>query len=99
MIDDDPEMEVFKPAYNDFFMAGAEAARLHALYAVNGTAFLMDSTLSSYHSNSHALDPEERGSRIFQFQKDLASIIALFLASHGDENPQWVLQFDEQQAW
>ena len=41
--------EQYKDVYNHFYKAGMEARRLKNLYNVNGTAFLMDSTLSEYH--------------------------------------------------
>ena len=44
--------EYFREVYDDFYKMGMEARRLKNMYGVNGTAILLDSTLS-------AANPEE----------------------------------------
>lgn len=97
--DDTPDIDYLKAAYNDIFRAGHEAMRLALMYSVNGTAYLFDSTLSSYHSYSSALKMEERGTRIFKFQKNLAIVVNTMLGHEDDHNPAYAIQFDDEKAW
>ena len=90
---------MFKPIYNDLFSAGAEALRLASMFSVNGTAFLFDTTLSAYHNPDTVMDSEESGLKIFQFQKDVASIVAIMMGLKRDNNPGFISQFDEEKAW
>lgn len=97
--DDSPSLYHLKPAFNDIFRAAYEVQRLSLMYSVNGTAYLFDSTLSNYHSHSNALKREERGSRIFKFQRDLAIVISGILHHRYDNNPAYLVQFDDEKAW
>ena len=44
---EDEDTERFREIYDDFYKMGMEARRLKNMYGVNGTAILLDSTLST----------------------------------------------------
>jgi hypothetical protein len=43
------EDEMYRPAYSELYDMGMEARRLKNMRSVNGTVFLLDSTLSEWH--------------------------------------------------
>ena len=46
MIDEDAMLKKYRPAFFEFYDMGMEARRLKNMRSVNGTTFLIDSTLS-----------------------------------------------------
>lgn len=58
-------MEMYRPAYKEFYEMGMEARRLRNIRSVNGTVLLLDSTLDDWHDpnvNPNLQDHEEVGS-------------------------------------
>ena len=59
MIDEDAMLKKYRPAFFEFYDMGMEARRLKNMRSVNGTAFLIDSTLSQWHDEATNLDLKE----------------------------------------
>ena len=59
MIDEDAMLKKYRPAFFEFYDMGMEARRLKNMRSVNGTTFLIDSTLSMWHDSTTNLDLEE----------------------------------------
>ena len=59
MIDEDAMLKKYRPAFFEFYDMGMEARRLKNMRSVNGTAFLVDSTLSQWHDEATNLDLKE----------------------------------------
>jgi len=103
-VEDEVE-ERFREVYDDFYRMGMEARRLRNLYAVNGTAFLLDSTLSAANPedpvNPVYKSPRNYGSSardIWEFQTNLAAITMILMGTGEDRNPIYLVQFDETNA-
>ena len=59
MIDEDAMLKKYRPAYFELYDMGMEARRLKNMRSVNGTAFLIDSTLSQWHDEATNMDLKE----------------------------------------
>ena len=59
MIDEDAMLKKYRPAFFEFYDMGMEARRLKNMRSVNGTTFLVDSTLSQWHDEATNLDLKE----------------------------------------
>ena len=93
---EDTDYERFREIYDDFYRMGMEARRLKNMYAVNGTAILLDSTLEAFHGDPTLnLDNEDQADSIFEFQKNLARIVVMLMGSDNSHNPSSLLQFNE----
>jgi len=95
-VEDEPE-ERFREVYDDFYRMAMEARRLKNMYAVNGTALFLDSTLASFHAT--ATDQEDQAAEIWSFQRNLAAITALLTGVDNSSNPFFVYQFNEEKAY
>lgn len=49
MIDDDANLKRYRPAFFEMYDMGMEARRLKNMRTVEGTVFMLDSTLSMWH--------------------------------------------------
>jgi len=101
VIDEDASTKMYRQAYHEFYEMGAEARRLKNMRSVNGTTLLLDSTLSQWHDPATNLNLEEheKGANIWKFQRNLASITAMFICNGEDHNPMSIVQFNEDAAW
>lgn len=90
--------ERFREIYDDIYRMGMEGRRLKNLYAVNGTALLLDSTLAAFHSDAAGLDEEDMAVSIWQLQLDLTSIVAFLIGADNSHNPFYITQFNEESA-
>lgn len=102
---EDRDEERFREIYDDFYRMGMEARRLKNYYGVNGTAFLLDSTLSATNPNDPInpiyQSPREQGStadQVWDFQKNLAAITMILMGTQEDHNPIYLVQFDQDNA-
>jgi len=113
---EDEDTERFREIYDDFYKMGMEARRLKNMYGVNGTAILLDSTLSTANlvdinngngppdmrfavPNYNApLPGESTADEVWEFQRNLASILMMVLGSDDTHNPIFMSQFDENGA-
>ncbi len=59
---DGTSYERYRPAFKEFYSMGEEARRLKNMRSVNGTLFLIDSTLDDWHDSSinPNLNPEDQ---------------------------------------
>ena len=78
-----------------------ELRRLKNIYNINGTAFLLDATLSKYHdfSANTGLDPEDRSQNIFKLQEHLTQAMAFMMSNDDVYNPFFLVEFNEERAW
>ena len=78
-----------------------EARRLKNLYNVNGTAFLLDSTVSEYHdpTENPGLEREDWAENIYGFQRHLIQAMAFMMSNDDVHNPFFLTQFNERMAW
>ena len=91
---EDTDYERFREIYDDFYRIGMQLRKLKNLYGVNGTALLLDSTLASYLDDT-SLSMEDQASEIWQFQLNIAGIIAMLTGADNDHNPFYIYQFNE----
>merc|ERR1712172_63198 len=101
MIDEDAMLKKYRPAFFEFYDMGMEARRLKNMRSVNGTTFLVDSTLSQWHDEATNLDLKEyeKSANIWNFQMNLATITTIMAANDNKRNPMSIVQFNEQSAW
>jgi len=101
MIDEDAMLKKYRPAFFEFYDMGMEARRLKNMRSVNGTAFLIDSTLSQWHDEATNLDLKEyeKSANIWKFQMNLATITTIMAANDNQRNPLAIVQFNEKSAW
>ncbi len=59
MVEDDAMLHRYKPAYYEFYDMGMEARRLKNMRSVDGSVYLLDSTLSQWHDP--AVNPNLQG--------------------------------------
>ena len=87
---------------------GEEAQRLKNFYGVNGTAFLIDSSIAFDDDNSEPangpyvrprLTSTEEARLFYKLEKDLVMIIAHMMSSERDHNPMYFVQYDQREAW
>jgi len=106
---EDDDSERFREVYDDFYKMGMEARRLKNMYGVNGTAILLDSTLSA--ANPEELPSDGNGpnyvvwtgdgstaDQIWEFQRNLAAIVMMIMGSDDEHNPVYLVQFNENGA-
>jgi len=100
MIDEDAMLKKYRPAFFEFYDMGMEARRLKNMRSVNGTTFLIDSTLSMWHDSTTNLDLEEheKADNIWNFQMNLATITAIMSGNDNTINPLSIVQF-KNSAW
>ena len=93
--------EQYKDVYDRFYRAGMEARRLKNLYNTNGTAFLVDNTLSEYHepTETPGLEREDMASNIFLLQQRLVQMMAFMTGNDDVFNPFFFVGFNEEYAW
>lgn len=96
---EDSDDERFREIYDDFYRMGMQARKMKNMYGVNGTALLIDSTLAAFHGDTTLnLDMEDQAPEIWQFQRNLAAIVAMLTGADNDHNPFFVFQFNENDA-
>ena len=93
---EDTDDERFREVYDEFYRMGMEARRLKNMYAVNGTALFLDSTLAAHHAT--AVDLEDQAAELWTFERDLAAITTLLTGADNDDNPFYVYQFNDANA-
>lgn len=106
---EDDDTERFREIFDDFYKMGMEARRLKNMYGVNGTAILLDSTLSA--ANPEELPSDGNGpnyvvwtgdgstaDQIWEFQRNLAAIVMMIMGSDNEHNPVYLVQFNEHGA-
>ena len=78
-----------------------EARRLKNLHDVNGTAFLLDSTISEYHSfdENPGLEREDYATNIFYLQQNIIQMMAFMMSTDDVHNPFFFVGFNEEYAW
>jgi len=96
---EETDLERFREVYDDFYRMGMEARRLKNIFGVNGTALLLDSTLSEFHATAADLDSEDTAAELWKFTKNIASIITFLTGSDNDHNPFYLEQFNENSAY
>jgi len=96
---EDTQFERFREVYDDFYRMGMEARRLKNIFSINGTALLLDSTLAEYHATNANLDKDDKAANLWQFQKNVASIVTFLTGSDNDHNPFYLEQFNEYSAF
>jgi len=102
---EDQDEERFREIYDDFYRMGMEARRLKNMYGVNGTAIMLDSTLSAKNPLLPAAEfyesPRAKNNSayaIWEFQKNLAVITMILMGAQEDHNPIYLIQFDQNGA-
>lgn len=95
--DESTSMRHYRLAYAGLYDMGMEARRLKNLRSVNGTVFLLDSTLHRYHdpANNPNLQESETAEKIWEFQRNLATITSFMEGSDTTRNPISIVQFNE----
>jgi len=96
---EDTEYERFREVYDDFYRMGMEARRLKNIFGVNGTALLLDSSLAQFHATATNLDAEDTAAYLWDFQKNIASIVTFLTGADDDHNPFYLEQFNEDSAY
>ena len=91
-------IERFREVYDDFYRMGMEARRLKNIFGVNGTALLLDSSLAQFHATATNLDAEDTAAYLWDFQKNIASIVTFLTGADDDHNPFYLEQFNEDSA-
>ena len=92
MIDEDAMLKKYRPAFFEFYDMGMEARRLKNMRSVNGTTFLVDSTLSQWHDEATNLDLKEY-EKVLPATLNIPLIHQSFTCSKWNMNSVFGLQF------
>ena len=79
-----------------------ELRRLKNVYNVQGTLFMLDSTLAWYHNKTlnEDVDEDDLSDVIFGTEVGLALIMSILIESKGNNgNPIFLTQFNQDRAW